>query len=151
PAGHMMTVDVPRWRVEQRRYWSMGDAPALDGDPGEAIGDRLRSLAPLVTHAAVPGGGALSGRLESGAVAARAAAPSPDRGHAVSRGSGGPPALAERGAAEQLAAGRGMPYHEIELSERDVVSSFGRLSRAWNEPIADLAGFSYLAIAESAG
>jgi len=151
PAGHMMTVDVPRWRVEQRRYWSMVDAPALDGDPVEAIGDRLRSLAPLVTHADVPVGVALSGGLDSSAVAALAARSSPNRVHAFSLGYRGRPALDERGEAEQLAAVLGMRYHEIELSERDVVSSFGRLSRAWNEPIADLAGFSYLAIAESAG
>jgi asparagine synthase (glutamine-hydrolysing) len=151
PAGHIMTVELPQWRVEQSRYWSMVDAPPLVGDPVEAIGDQLRSLAPLVTQADVPVGVALSGGLDSSAVAALAARSSPNEVHAFSLGYQGRPVLDERHEAEQLAGALGMPYHEIELSERDVASSFGRLARAWNEPIADLAGFSYLAIAESAG
>lgn len=151
PAGHILTVDVPRWRVEQSQYWSMVDAPPLEGDPVEAVGDQLRALGPLVTQADVPVGVALSGGLDSSAVAALAASSSPNGVHAFSLGYRGRPAIDERGEAEQLAGVLGMPYHDIELSEQDVVSSFGRLARAWNEPIADLAGFSYLAIAESAG
>src|SRR5262249_27766424 len=150
PAGHMMTVDVPRWRVEQRRDLWVVDAPGLDGGPGEAIGDRVGPLGPVGNHAQVPEGVARSGGLgaDAGAEAAVAGRSSPNGVKAFALGSRGRRALDGGGEAEQLAAVLGMPYHEIELSERDVVSSFGRLSRAWNEPIADLAGFSYLAIAE---
>lgn len=150
PPGHVLTVHVPSWRVEVAAYWSMTEAPPLDADPVEAVAERLRSLGPLVTHAEVPVGVALSGGVDSSAVAALAARSSPATVRAFSLGYQGRPEHDERDQARALAERLGLRFHEIELGEQDVVASFGELVRAWNVPVADLAGFSYLAIARAA-
>ncbi len=31
-AGHVLTVDIESWRVEEKSYWKMEDSPQLDGD-----------------------------------------------------------------------------------------------------------------------
>jgi asparagine synthase (glutamine-hydrolysing) len=150
PAGHVMTIQVPDWRVELSQYWSMVEAQPLDGDPVEAIEAELLSLSPLVTRADVPIGVALSGGLDSSTVAALAARSSPTTVHAFSLGYQGRPDQDERIQARELADVLDLKFHEVELGDRDIVATFFPLVRAWNEPIADLAGFSYLAIADIA-
>jgi asparagine synthase (glutamine-hydrolysing) len=150
PAGHVMTVDVTHWRVKLAPYWSMINAPPLAGDPVEAVREQLLSLGSLVTRADVPIGVALSGGVDSSTVAAIAARSSPTPVRAFSLGYRGRPKHDERDQAKRLASVLGLAFSEIELGEQDVVDTFGELVRAWNEPIADMAGFSYLAIAKAA-
>jgi asparagine synthase (glutamine-hydrolysing) len=150
PPGHLVVVHVHPWHIEYRRYWSMLDARALDGDPVEALEAELQSFGPLVTRADVPLGVALSGGLDSSTVAALAARASTQPVHAFSLGYRGRPGNDERSQAHYLATVLGMEFHEIELATDDVVNAFPALVRDWDDPIADMAGFSYQMIARLA-
>ncbi|HEX2051105.1 MAG TPA: asparagine synthase (glutamine-hydrolyzing) [Actinomycetota bacterium] len=149
PAGHVMTIDVDPWRVEQRCYWRMEDAPPLDGDPAEVVRAELETVAELTTRSDVPTAVALSGGLDSSAVAALAARGSTRPAHAFSVGYEGRPPSDERSEARVLADVLDMEFHDIELTTAEVVESFPSLVRAWGDPIADMAGFGYRAIARA--
>jgi asparagine synthase (glutamine-hydrolysing) len=150
PAGHLLTIDTRPWQVRERCYWRLAEAPPLDADPAEAIGDELRRLAPLIVRSDVPIGVALSGGLDSSVVAALAAGNAERPVHAFSVGYAGRPHNDERADARALAARLGMEFHEVELGATDAVAAFPDLVDAWDDPIADVTGFCYRAIAQAA-
>lgn len=149
-AGHLLTVETAPWRVTERRYWHLEDAAVLDGDPAEVIGAELHALAPLIVRTDVPVGVALSGGLDSSVVAALAVKYADQPVHAFTVGFSGRPGNDERDQASSLAASLGMPYHEIEIGTAQVVADFPALVRSWDEPIADMTGFCYRAVARAA-
>ena len=101
----------------------------------------------IVSRSDVPVGVALSGGLDSSVVAALIARNSAEPVHAFTVGYQGHPANDERAQARELATTLGLRFHEIELDEAAVVTSFPALVRAWDDPIADMSGFGYQAIA----
>ncbi len=102
PAGHTLAVEVEPWRVVQRRYWSMEDSPPVDGEPGEILGEVLQDVARLIVRSDVPVGIALSGGLDSSAIAVLAAREYPGTLQAFSVGYPGRPETDERRYAEGL-------------------------------------------------
>src|SRR5947209_13856079 len=64
-AGHLLIVELDPWRIEDRQYWRMEDAPPLEGDPAALIREELESVSRLVIRSDVPVGVALSGGLDS--------------------------------------------------------------------------------------
>jgi asparagine synthase (glutamine-hydrolysing) len=147
PPGHLMTVDIGSWKVTERRYWRMEDAPPVAGDPAEEIRTELATVGRLVSRSDVPIGVALSGGIDSSAMAALITRNSTGPVHAFSVGYEGRPANDERSEAKELASVLGMEFHEIELDSTSVVDSFPELVRSWDDPIADMSGFCYRAIA----
>jgi len=147
PAGHLLTVDVRSWQIAQRCYWHMEQAPAIQDDPVPRIRDELETVGRIVSRSDVPVGVALSGGLDSSVVAALIARNSAEPVHAFTVGYQGHPANDERAQARELATTLGLRFHEIELDEAAVVTSFPALVRAWDDPIADMSGFGYQAIA----
>jgi asparagine synthase (glutamine-hydrolysing) len=150
PPGHILTVDVHPWRVEEHRYWRMEDASPIQGNPVDVIRAGLEELAPLVIRSDVPVGIALSGGLDSSTVAVLAARFSKQPVHAFSVGYTGRPANDERDQAQELANSLGMQFHQVELGEEDVVRMFPMLVRDWDDPIADMTGFCYRSVARLA-
>jgi asparagine synthase (glutamine-hydrolysing) len=150
PPAHLLTVELDPWRVEQRRYWNMEDAPALDGEPGERLRGELETAAELVIRSDVPVGIALSGGLDSGSLAVLAARKYPGIMHAFSVGYPGRPDVDERTDARQLADRLGMPFHEVEVDAGRVVEFFPELIHWHDDPIADISGYSYYAVSRLA-
>ncbi len=150
PAGHVLTVDVDPWSIEEERYWRMEDAPPLEGDPATVIRDELETISAITIRSDVPVGIALSGGLDSSAIAVLAARKYPGTMHAFSVGYSGRPHTDERSEAKALADHLGMPFHEVELSAAEVTSTFPDVVRWQDEPIADWSGASYRAIARAA-
>src|SRR4026209_2144415 len=72
-AASLVIVDVDPWRIEERRYWRMEDAPTLEGDPATLIREQLETVSKIVIRSDVPVGISLSGGLDSSAIAALAA------------------------------------------------------------------------------
>src|SRR5688572_22723562 len=95
-AGHILEVDVADWRVSNKRYWSMEDAPPLAGDPATLIREELETVSEIVIRSDVPVGVALSGGLDSSAIAALAARKYAGRIEAFSVGYPGRPESDER-------------------------------------------------------
>jgi asparagine synthase (glutamine-hydrolysing) len=144
-AAHLLVVDVENWRIEEKKYWRMEDAPPLDGEPRELIREKLEEVSKLIVRSDVPVGVALSGGLDSSVVAAFAA-----REHenlrAFSVGYAGRPDCDERADAAALARYLNLPFHEIELDTQTIVDSFPQLNYRRDDPVADIAGFGYYAV-----
>lgn len=146
-AAHLLVLDVEPWRVEEKCYWRMEDAPPLEGDPGSLIREQLEVVSELVVRADVPVGVALSGGLDSSAVAALAARQRPHAIHAFSVGYEGRPLdTDERTQARALAERLGLPFHEIELKTDEVVEFFPELNYWRDDPVADISGHGYYAV-----
>jgi asparagine synthase (glutamine-hydrolysing) len=146
-AAHLLVVDVEPWRVTQKRYWRMEDAPPIEGDAPALLREELETVSELVTRADVPVGVALSGGLDSSAVAALASRHRPGALHAFSVGYPGRPAgVDERDEACALARHLNLPFHEVEVETAELVSFFPELNYRRDDPIADYAGHSYYAV-----
>lgn len=146
PASHFLTIDTAPWRVMERCYWRMADASPIKGNPGELIKAELDEVSTLVIRSDVPVGVALSGGLDSSAIAAFAAQKYPGTMHAFSVGYPGRPLNDERAEAEDLARYLEMPFHEVELSTSDMVAFFPDLIYWRDDPIADISGYGYYAV-----
>ncbi len=150
-AAHLLVVNVDPWRVEESCYWRMEDAPALEGDAPALIREQLETVGELITRADVPVGVALSGGLDSSAVAAVAAHRRPGALHAFSVGyAGRPEGLDERDEAHALARHLRLPFHEVEVETEEVVEFFPELNYRRDDPVADYSGHSYYAVMRKA-
>ena len=154
PAGHYLTAHLetaeadgaPALRIEQRCYWRMEDAPPVAGSPAELIRAELETISRMIVRADVPVGVALSGGLDSSAVAALANQASPGKIEAFSVGYDGQERNDERALAREFADYLRIPLHDVVLRTDEVVSGFPELIRGQDDPIADIAGSGYLAV-----
>ena len=145
-AACLLTVDVEPWKVEERRYWRMEDAPPIEGDPAAIIREQLETVSEIVIRSDVPVGISLSGGLDSSAVAALAVKKYPATMHAFSVGYPGSLQNDERADARALADRLGMPFHDVEVSIGEMVSFFPELVYLRDDPIADMAGHGYYSV-----
>jgi asparagine synthase (glutamine-hydrolysing) len=145
-AAHLLVVDVEPWRIEESCYWRAEDAPPLEGDAGRLIREQLEETSELIVRADVPVGVALSGGLDSSAVAAFASRRPACELTAFSVGYSSQPLMDERAEARRLARYLNLPFHEVELETREVVEFFPELNYWRDDPIADIAGHGYYAV-----
>jgi asparagine synthase (glutamine-hydrolysing) len=145
-AAHTLTVEVDSWRTKQTCYWRMEDVPPLDGDPAELIRAELERVSEVIIRADVPVGVALSGGLDSSAVAALTSRRYPGTMHAFSVGYPGRPPSDERADAKALADHLGIPFHDVEIGCEEMVAFFPELVSLRDDPIADLSGHGYYAV-----
>jgi len=145
-AAHILTVDVAPWQVEETCYWRMEEAPPLEGNPAELIRSELETISELVIRSDVPVGIALSGGLDSSAIAAMAFRKYSSTMHAFSVGYPGHPPYDERADARALAEYLGMPFHEVEITTDEMVAFFPELVYSRDDPIADISGYGYYAV-----
>jgi asparagine synthase (glutamine-hydrolysing) len=150
PAAHMLTVTLDPWKVEESAYWRMDKIAPRSGDPVEVIRAELETVGELVVRSDVPVGVALSGGLDSSAIAAIAAKKYPGQLHAFSVGYSGKPFYDERADAKALADHLGMPFHDVEIADDWMADIFPELVYWWDDPIADLSGFGYYAVMRAA-
>ena len=146
-AAHTLTINLEPLSVEENRYWTMEDAPPVEGDAPSLIRRELDAVGQLLVRADVPVGVALSGGLDSSTVAAFAARHHPGELHAFSIGYEGRPAECdERNEARRLADHLGLHFHEAEIATEEVAAFFSELQFWKDDPIADYAGHSYYAL-----
>src|SRR5262249_47088375 len=146
PPACILTVSLDPWHVKQQRYWHLQDVAPIDADPAATLRAELDRVSQLVVRSDVPVGVALSGGLDSSAVAALAVRNYPGRMHAFTVGYEGCPESDERSDARELANYLGIPFHEVELRTADVVKSFPELVSRRDDPIADISGPGYDAV-----
>jgi len=149
-AAHLLTIDIDSWRIAERCYWRMEDAPPLEGNPDQMIREQLDTVSELTLRADTPVGIALSGGLDSSALAALAACAMRQKGseslHAFSVGYEGCPESDERADAQRLAQHLKLPFHQVELKTDQMVDLFPELVRLRDDPIADIAGYGYYSV-----
>lgn len=150
PAAHHLTLSRDNWGAVPVRYWSLLDAKPLTDDPVLRIRHDLDLAVKLTLRSDAPVGVALSGGIDSGAIAALASRYYPAPMHAFAVGYPNRPPYDERIQAKELAQRLGMIFHEIELPVHDFVNFFPSLIRIMDEPIADPAAFGHYAIPKAA-
>lgn len=150
PRAHYLKISLTDWKVEERKYWDMEEAAPVEGDPVELVRNELDKVCELLIRSDVPVGVALSGGLDSSAIAALAAKKYPEAMHAFSVGYPGRPANDERSNAKALANLLEMPFHEIELETADLVKNFEEMNFHRDDPIADISGFGYYSVNKAA-
>lgn len=145
-AAHLLTVSINPWKIEERCYWRMEDAPPLEGEPGKLLRESLEEAADFVVRSDVPVGVALSGGLDSSAVAALVARRHPGKLQAFSVGYKGQPESDERAEAKALAGYLQIPFHDVEIEVEAVTDFFPELNYRRDDPIADISGYGYYAV-----
>ncbi|NQV61914.1 MAG: asparagine synthase (glutamine-hydrolyzing) [Alphaproteobacteria bacterium] len=148
-AAHVMTIDVDAWNISTTRYWDMKDSPPIDGDPVECTRAALDDVFKGVARADTPVGVALSGGIDSSAIAALCVR----NGLNVSTfsvGYSGRPRSDERHQASAFADRLGIPFHDVELNVDDMIAQFPDIVAWRDDPIADIAGYGYFAVSRLA-
>ena len=143
PPGTHVTISVRPWSVTERRYWRMEDAPALEGEPVSTIRTELERVSELIVRSDVAVGVALSGGLDSAAIAALTARAYPERLTAFTVGYEGRPRYDERRKAKAIADHLSIPFHEIEIKTEEMVAAFPSLVLRTDDPIADISAYGY--------
>jgi asparagine synthase (glutamine-hydrolysing) len=151
PAATLLTVGIDPWVVSEQTYWRMEDAPPLEGDPVELIRAQLEEVSELTIRSDVPVGVALSGGLDSSAIAALAVKKYPGTLQAFSIGYEGRPRCDERAEARAFADYLQIPFHEVEIRTDEMVEHFPDLVYWRDDPIADISGYSYYTVMKAAG
>jgi asparagine synthase (glutamine-hydrolysing) len=150
-AGHLMVIDLDSWHVREYPYWDLLSAAPVTGNPSDLIRAELDSIASILIRADVPVGIALSGGVDSSLIAALAAQRSGGPPlHTFSVGYAGRPGQDERDMARRLSHNLNLPFHEIEIGLGEMIAAFPALNTFRDDPIADIAGYSYLALSARA-
>ena len=158
-AGHTLTVSIASWKAQPIRYWTVEEAAVQAALPSPnmsqqdillAIRQGLENAVKLTLRADVPVGIALSGGVDSGAIAVLAQKNYPEPMHAFCVGYPGRPPYDERQQARGLAESLGMIVHEVELPVDSFVEFFPSLVHIMDEPIADPAAFGHYSVPRAA-
>ena len=155
-AGNTLLLSIADWAVEPKRYWSVEQvqqvAPANMplSDILNEVRTGLEDAVKMTLRSDVPVGIALSGGVDSSAIAVMAQKNYPEPMHAFSVGYPGRPAYDERQQARELAESLGMIVHEVELPVESFVDFFPTLVGIMDEPIADPAAFGHYSIPRAA-
>ena len=149
PAGHHLQVDLQSGVLKSSEYWR----------PLDFVGDRrlstdelelgIREAVQLTTRSDVPVAVALSGGVDSSLVAALAKEARGDV-HAVSVGYVGKNTTDESHFADALAKYLDIPFHRIQIESHDAAANFETMCQRRDEPISDIAGIGYDALAQTA-
>lgn len=146
PAGHYLLIDYHTWEIQLQRYWSLEQIPVTNGDPIQLIRQELDQVIQLTLRSDVPIGIALSGGIDSGAIAALATPKYKETLQCFSVGYPNRPLYDERKQAEDLAKSLGLPFFDIELTTDALVDFFPDLVFAMDDPIADIAAFGHYSV-----
>lgn len=156
PAAHTMWLSPDAWQTTPHRYWNVEDivdpspSPETEADILASIREKLEEAVLMTLRADVPVAVALSGGIDSGAIAAFAQKHYPEPMHAFCVGYPGRPPYDERAQARALAESLGMIVHEVELPVQSFVEFFPSLVHIMDEPIADPAAFGHFSVPKAA-
>lgn len=150
PAAHFAVIDRDDWQLQPHQYWNLANIEPVSGDRVELIRHELNQVIELTLRSDVPVGVALSGGIDSGAIAALAAPKYKDVLQAFSVGYPGRPACDERDEAKQLADQLGLPFNDVELHTENLVQFFPQLVQAMDDPIGDIAAYGHFAVTKLA-
>jgi asparagine synthase (glutamine-hydrolysing) len=146
PAAHYIQADIKAWQIKPQPYWNLAQVKPVSGNPVKLIRQELENAITFSLRSDVPVGIALSGGIDSGAIASLAAPKYKETVQAFSIGYPGRPPYDEREQAEELAKQLGLPFFDIELKTEDLVDFFPSLVASSDDPIADIASYGHYAV-----
>jgi asparagine synthase (glutamine-hydrolysing) len=150
PAAHCIQLDLKSWQIDCQRYWRLDSAPDAKGLIGPQISAALEDAVRVQLRSDVPVGIALSGGIDSGAIAAFASKHAGEGLHAFTVGYPDRPANDEREHARALGEQLGMVVHEVEIPVNDFLGGFPAMVANLDEPLADPAAFAHQMVPKAA-
>lgn len=150
PAASILSVDTDKWRLRETRYWSMLSARSLKASPAEALRAELEDAIRITLRSDVPVGLALSGGVDSSAIACMAIAHGTPDLTAIAAGYAGEEQTDERPQARALARQLGLKLIEVEITDDEMVRDFPRLIDDRDDPIGDISGYGYYSVMRAA-
>lgn len=150
-AGHFLLVKPVPWNIISKRYWNIESAtPINHSNPPQCILQELDQVTSLILRSDVPIGIALSGGMDSNAIAALSNPKYTGALHAFTVGYEGIEECDETNRAKLTAKELNLPFHQIKISTNDFIMSFPQLIFYCDEPVADIAGYGYFSIMKEA-
>lgn len=146
PAAHYLLIDCKNWAISVKPYWDMESIVPVTGDPVELIKKELCEIIPLTLRSDAPVGIALSGGIDSGALACLAADKYKNTLCAFTVGYQQCGHYDERDEARELARSLKVPWFETELRTKDFVDFFPDMVAIIDDPIADIAAYGHYAV-----
>jgi asparagine synthase (glutamine-hydrolysing) len=150
PHGHVLTINIANWHINTHAYWHITPTDTTGKTTLADIQAELDTAMEMIVRADVPVGIALSGGLDSSAIAVMTHQKYPHTMQAFSVGYAESSHTDERQYAQDLAKQLGMPFHNIELSTDEMVKDFAHLVHRRDDLIADIAGYGYDSLAKCA-
>lgn len=139
-AGAVLEIDLEVWRIVERVYWRLQDAPPIQADAVERVREELDEVGRLTSRSDVPLGVGLSSGIDSSAVAALAKRHADQPIQAFTVGYPGRAWQDESHMAREYAGALGIPCHRLVLETSEVVNSFPEMCLLRDEPYVDIAG-----------
>ncbi|MHC4891165.1 MAG: asparagine synthase (glutamine-hydrolyzing) [Planctomycetota bacterium] len=150
-AGHFLLISPAPWQVISKQYWNIESVtPINHNDPPQRILQELQEVTSLTLRSDVPVGIALSGGMDSNAIAALSKPKYSGDLHAFTVGYEGRPECDETDKARLIAREYGLPFHQIKVSVDDFVRSFQQLVFCSDDPVADIAAYGYFSVMKEA-
>jgi asparagine synthase (glutamine-hydrolysing) len=146
--GTAWTISLSDQGVVEESFWDPCDYLGQETLGAQQLADSIRDSVTVACQSDVPVGVALSGGLDSSVVAAVASSVRPDL-RAFTVGYDVPCSTDETSTATRTANKLGIPLTRITVSVDEVAASYANVSEIRDEPIADISGPSYLAIAHA--
>lgn len=146
--GSWLEFDVATQRVFTVRYWSISSALETLQPAKIDIIESLSATMVRATQSDVPVAVALSGGIDSSAIAILGARVG-RLDHAFSVSYENQKIGAESGLAEELANFLGLKFTHVHVQDADMVKRYRYFVSRLDEPIADPSGFGYLSIMEA--
>lgn len=146
--GTIMTISLSDGSTSTTHYWEPWQHLGVGTPDTKELAARIEEAVAVACSSDVPVGVALSGGLDSGLVAAIAARHVPAL-RAFTVGYDTASSSDETAAASNRAIALNIQHTKIMVSSSDVGKSYGAVTSARDEPIADIAGPSYLALAHA--
>jgi len=146
PAATLLEVDLRSGRREKRTYWRLEDAPPIHDEPVERLRQEIDTIGRIITRSDVPVGVALSGGIDSSAVAALAKKYSDHPVTGFTIGYEGSVWQDERALAREFAEYLDIPLQELRLDLNRIVREFPGMCLRRDEPLSDLSGSGFDAL-----
>lgn len=145
-AGSILAIDLETWERTERKYWSLSDAPPLEGNPVAIIRREIDRIGELIVRSDVPIGIGLSSGIDSSAIASLAARDSKQPVHAFTVGYQGNTWQDESAHARRHAERLGIRFHGVSVGVGEVVDGFRTVCSSRDDPLSDIAGAGYHAL-----
>ena len=148
PPGSFLTVNIETGGTTEQAYWTPRVSTPVENLDPDYLEQLITSSVQDALHSDVPIGLALSGGLDSSLVAALAAKGNPNI-KAFSVGYPNAQSVDETSDAEYVASHLGLDFERVEVTPEDAIAGFPMLCTDRDEPIGDISGTSYSAVASA--
>ncbi|MEM7469686.1 MAG: asparagine synthase (glutamine-hydrolyzing), partial [Pseudomonadota bacterium] len=150
PAAYTLEIKQPNWSMQMRRYWSPWDVEPISTHPADTLAAAVEDSIQVSLVSDVPVGLSLSGGVDSSVLACFMRKHSDKELHAVSIGYPDADFVDERSQARELAEKLDITFHDVEVSDSEMLNLFPDICAIRDDPVGDISGYNYFAIMQHA-